>query len=120
VSDFNRVIRGPREPGRPLAASEAQIEEVRALHKDGKSRRFIVGRTGLGERTMRTIIEKKQGKDRTSRKRAFERKLFKDKLRAAAYRSKIKQRDDYLPKRINVHQKTADELIKAAKGLGKR
>jgi hypothetical protein len=69
-----------------LAASEAQIEEVRALHKDGKSRRFIVGRTGLGERTVRTIIEKKQGKDRTSRKRAFERKLFKDKLRAAAYR----------------------------------
>lgn len=51
--------------------------------------------------------------------RLAKRVQFKDKLRAAAYRNKIKQRDDYLPKRINEHQKTADDLIVAAKGLGK-
>jgi len=57
---------------------------------------------------------------RTSRKRALERKRFKDKLRAAAYRSKMRQRNDYLPKRIREQEQRADELIKAAKGLGKR
>jgi hypothetical protein len=32
----------------------------------------------------------------------------------------FRDRDDYLPKRINEHQKIADDLIKTAKGLGKR
>jgi hypothetical protein len=51
--------------------------------------------------------------------RLAKRVQLKDKLRAAAYRNKIKQRDDYLPKRINDQQKTTDDLIMAAKGLGR-
>jgi hypothetical protein len=34
------------------------------------------------------------------------------------YRAKIKARDDYLPKRIAAQEQRADDLIKAAKGLG--
>jgi hypothetical protein len=43
-----------------------------------------------------------------------------DKLRAARYRAKIKQRDEYLPKRITEQAQRTDDPIKAAKGLGKR
>ena len=119
VADFNAMYARKRDPGRPLGASEAQVEEVRRLHAEGKSRRFIAERTGLGERTVRTIIEQKHGKDGTSIKRKFERKQVLDKLRAAAYRSKIKARDEYLPKRIREQEQRADDLIAAAKGLGK-
>ena len=125
VEEFNKLVGkwnarvAPRDPGRPLGASDAQQDEVRKLHKEGRSRRFIAERTGLGERTVRTIIEQKHGKDRTSIKRKFERKQVLDKLRAAAYRAKIKARDEYLPKRIREQERRTDELIAAAKGLGK-
>jgi len=43
-------------------------------------------------------------------------------LRDASQRTpllpKIKARDDYLPKRIAAQEQRADDLIKAAKGLG--
>src|SRR5258707_14445406 len=50
VPKYNAVV-APRGIGRPLAASEAQQREVRALHKVGKSLRVIAGMTGLGLRT---------------------------------------------------------------------
>jgi hypothetical protein len=47
------------------AASEAQ---VRKLHKGGMSLRGIVDETSLGLRTVRTIVEQSENRDRTSRK----------------------------------------------------
>ncbi|HUE72754.1 MAG TPA: hypothetical protein VMP01_17845 [Pirellulaceae bacterium] len=67
--------------------------------------------TGLGERIVRSILA---GSNRTSelRKREF------DRLRAADYRARKKARDG-LPERITEMRKQGDELVKAAKGLGK-
>lgn len=42
--------------GRPLAATEAQIAEVRKLRKAGGSLRDIASQTGLGLQTVRTIL----------------------------------------------------------------
>ncbi len=110
VGPYNRVVR-PRPPGRPLAASDAQVADVMKRRKGGASLRAIVTATGLGLRTIRSILA---GANRTAelRKREF------DKHRAADYRARKKARDG-LPKRITETRKRGDELVKAAKGLGK-
>jgi hypothetical protein len=54
--------------GRPLLASEAQQRDVRKLHKSGKSLRTIVTATGLSFRTVRTIVGRVEGTDRTTRR----------------------------------------------------
>jgi hypothetical protein len=48
---FNRVTGYLRERGRPLAASEAQIETVLTMHKKKLSLRAIAEHTNLGLRT---------------------------------------------------------------------
>ena len=63
VGDYNSTV-APRGLGRPLQASEAQVKEVRKLRKNGASLRSIADQTGLGLRTVRTIVEKDQGADR--------------------------------------------------------
>jgi hypothetical protein len=57
VPEYNAVV-APRDIGRPVAASDAQQTEVMVLHKAGKSLRWIAGATGLGLRTVRTIVDK--------------------------------------------------------------
>ncbi len=115
VGRWNREFAG-RSPGRPLAASETQVDEVRRLRKDGLSLRLIVAETNLGLRTVRTIIEKDAGTDRTSKREAEKRKRMFDKMRAREWRDR-KRSLDQLPKRIAATQRDGDELIKAAKGL---
>ena len=65
VPEWNALVR-PRNVGRPLAASEAQVAEVLKLHKAGGSLRGIADATSLGLATVRTIIGQKNGTDRTT------------------------------------------------------
>ena len=115
VGDYNSTV-APRGLGRPLEASEAQVKNVRRLRKAGKSLRAISTETGLGLRTVRTIVGKDSGTDRTSKRTNLLRKRVFDKLRAAEYRSRKRVRDQ-LPKRITETLKRGEELLKAAKGL---
>ena len=115
VGDYNRTV-APRNFGRPLEASEAQIKKVRQLRKAGKSLRTIAAETGLGLRTVRTIIEKDAGTGRIGKRTNLLRKREIDRLRAAEYRFKKRIRER-LPKRITETWKRGDALIKAAKGL---
>jgi chromosome segregation ATPase len=55
----------PRDIGRPLAASEAQVVQVLKLRKEGTPLRLIVDETGLGLQTVRTIIGRESRSDRT-------------------------------------------------------
>ena len=55
VADFNAKI-APRPVGRPLAASEAQVEAVHKLRKRGGSLRDIAYETGLSLNTVRSIV----------------------------------------------------------------
>ena len=96
---------------------DAQVKEVRKLRKKGLSLRLIAAQTNLGLRTVRTIVEKNQGTDRTSRRTNLLRKRELDRLRSAEYRARKRGRDQ-LPKQIEATLKRGADLIKAAKGLG--
>jgi hypothetical protein len=113
VPDYNATVRH-RNVGRPLQASEAQVEQVLKLHKQGLSLRGIVDETNLGLRTVRTIIDRPDWRDRTSRKH-----LERIKPDVAAERAWLarKRTRDALPKSINATLKTCRELAKEAKGL---
>ena len=116
VGEYNNTV-APRGIGRPLQASEAQVKEVRKLRKRGNSLRAIAKQTGLGLSTVRTIVGKDAGTDRTSKRANLLRKREIDRLRAAEYRAQKRTRD-HLPKRITETRKRGEELVKAAKGLG--
>ena len=116
VGDYNATV-APRGLGRPLQASEAQIKEVRKLRKAGISLRGIAEQTGLGLRTVRTIVGKDAGTDRTSKRTNLLRKREIDRQRAADYRAQKRTRES-LPTRITETKKRGEDLIKAAKGLG--
>ncbi len=116
IGDYNRTV-APRGLGRPLQASDAQVKEVRKLRKAKASLRVIAEQTGLGLRTVRTIIGKDAGTDRTSKRTNHLRKREVDRLKAAEYRVRKRARDS-LPKRITEIQKRGEALVKAAKGLG--
>ncbi len=81
------------------------------------SLRTIAEQTGLGLRTVRTIIDKTVGTDRTGKRTNLLRKREIDRLRAAEYRVRKRARD-LLPKRIAETRKRGEALVKAAKGLG--
>jgi hypothetical protein len=77
-TEFNELVRlwnryiemvGPQPVGRPLQATDAQIDEVRKLRNAGASLRNIATETNLGLRTVRTITGQQDGSDRTSEKR---------------------------------------------------
>ena len=116
VGDYNATV-APRGLGRPLQASDAQVKEVRKLRKAKASLRTIAEQTGLSVRTVRTIVGKDAGTDRTSKRTNHLRKREIDRLRAAEYRVRKRARDQ-LPKRITETLKRGEALVKAAKGLG--
>jgi uncharacterized coiled-coil protein SlyX len=91
------IINGRAQPvGRPLAASEAQVAQVRKLRKAGKSLRWIAEETSLTLSTVRTIVGKTDGSDRTTRKHRD--RIEPDRQQAA--RRKRQRRDgDALPRR---------------------
>jgi hypothetical protein len=113
VPKYNAAI-APRELGRPLAASEAQQRKVLAMRKAGKSLRAIVTVTGLGLRTVRTIIGKADGTDRTARRTNELRKLELHAARMATYRARKRTRDA-LPKRITDLLARGKSLVKRAR-----
>jgi hypothetical protein len=115
VVDFNAVYADRQSPGRPLAATETQCVEVRRLRKRGISLRDIADETSLSLRTIRTIVGRDAGTDRTTIKR-LERL---DPMRAEVISAKARQRSrDALPGRINKALANLADLKKAAKGLG--
>jgi hypothetical protein len=116
VGDYNATV-APRGLGRPLQASDAQVKKVRKLRKAKASLRTIAQQTGLGLRTVRTIVGKDAGTDRTSKRTNLLRRREVDRLKAAEYRVRKRARDS-LPKRITETRKRGEALVKAAKGLG--
>jgi hypothetical protein len=66
VGAFNRNIASVNPVGRPIAASEAQQEQIIRHHKRGQSARWIAEEMTLSRRTVTTIIGKLDGSDRTS------------------------------------------------------
>jgi len=118
VPDYNAMVAvtSERNVGRPLAASEAQCDHVRELREQGMSLRGIAEETSLGLNTVRTIVSKKNGTDRTSIK--YLSRIDPDRARMRMWEAKRQQRNA-LPKRINELLKTNNKLIKEAKGLGR-
>jgi len=117
VTKFNRAV-GDRDIGRPLGADEKQIAEINRRKAAGESLRKIAAATGVRIRTVRTVLEKAAGVDRTTRKRAELRRLEFDRLRAADFRARHKERAN-LPTRIGEALAGAAGILKRAKGLGK-
>ena len=113
VPEWNAFAR-PRNVGRPLAASEAQVAEVLKLHKAGGSLRGIAEDTSLGLATVRTIVAQRNGTDRTTVKHLE--RIDPDRAAAARWRARKRTRDA-LPKRINEALAKGRVLVKEAKGL---
>jgi hypothetical protein len=113
VPQYNAVVRA-RTNGRPLAASEAQQREVLALRKARTSLRAIVRITGLGIRTVRTVIGKADGTDRTTKRTNELRRLELNRAAMASYRARKRSRDA-LPKRVNALLKSGRALVKRAR-----
>jgi hypothetical protein len=110
---------GLQDVGRPLGASDAQVAAVTKLHKQGKSLRAIVDETSLSFRTVRTIVERKQGTDRTTRARRQKiERIEIDKFQRAHWRRQ-KRDGDALPKRVAGVIETGKALVTEAKGLGR-
>lgn len=114
VSDYNTTVADRhRNVGRPLAASEAQCDQVRKLRKVGRSLRDIADETSLGLRTVCTIVAKGNGTDRTTVK--YLQRIDPD--RAAVLRERSQARAiKALPRAINATLKAGRELLKEAKG----
>ena len=111
VSEYNAVVQ-PRPVGRPLEASEAQQVDVLKRRKRGESLQHIADETSLGMQTVRTIIGKANGTDRTTGKHLA--RIKPEDM--AAWRARKRTRDA-LPRRLNAHLKDKAELLKEAKGL---
>jgi DNA-binding CsgD family transcriptional regulator len=115
VPEYNAIVAPTvRGLGRPLAASESQQQEVLELRKAGVSLRAIAERTGLTLRTVRTIVGRKEGTDRTTKRAAELRRLELSRARMNTWRARKRTRDA-LPKRINKTRKRGEELVKVAK-----
>ena len=115
VEEFNRG--GIKRPvGRPLQASEAQCSDVLKMRKRGASLRDIADETSLGLPTVRTIVGKKAGTDRTSSRNL--KRIEIDRLKAAAWKRTVRTIDD-MPRRAHQLVKNRRALLTEAKGLGR-
>ena len=118
VKRLRRLAVLPDRPiGRPLAASEKQRADVLKRRKAGESLRAIAHATNLSVRSVRTVVEKDAGTDRTSKRAKVLRRNEFTRQRAAAFRAR-KKAHDALPRKIEELRKTGAKLIKRAKGLG--
>jgi hypothetical protein len=112
---INRAINAIGNVGRPLAASEAQCATVLKLHKGGRSLRWIAEETSLSFSTVRTIVGKANGTDRTT-------KLHRARIDISGQMASWKRRrrtGDALPRRAQAVVEEGHKLIKEAKGLGR-
>jgi Helix-turn-helix domain of resolvase len=117
VELFNAKLGYGRNVGRPLGASEAQQQQVLKLHKVGHSLREIAEEMSLSLRTVRTVLAKGNGVDRTTIKHLERIDPERAKVKAWEAKRQIRAR---LPKRIHQLRKTGDELLKEAKDLARR
>lgn len=101
--------------GRPLGASEAQVGQAHKLRKAGKSLRWIAEETNLSLRTVRTIVGKHAGTDRTTSKHRG--RIAIDRQEEARW-DRQKRAIDALPRRAQHVVEQGKALIKRAKGLG--
>jgi hypothetical protein len=111
VRDFNHYAVVPQPVGRPIAASEAQQAQIVKHHKAGKSARWIAEEMTLSRRTVTTIIDKRDGTDRTMARR---RQRLGLESKRKDWRPAAMKR---LPKRATAHVEKGRELAKEAKGL---
>ena len=120
VEKYNKLLRItrarvlPRPYGRPLAASDAQRQRILAHRKAGKSLRWIAEEMNLGLQTVRTVIDKKDGVDRTTMDRW--QRIDPD-MRMERDRRRRRKDVDTLRKRIPQLLEESADLIKRAKGL---
>ncbi len=133
VDDYNALVRKwnkylplinskSRPVGRPLAASDAQVQYVQDLRLDGRSLGGIAEDTSLSLDTVRTIVGKMTGSDRNIRKHARRLGLDPVKIereRVATWRRQ-RRAGDALPKRVNALLKASAELRKEARGAKQR
>jgi len=113
VPKYNARV-APRNFGRPLAASEVQRLNVLKLRDSDHSLRDIADEMNLSLRTVRTIVDKRDRKDRGTAARL--QRIAPDRLAIASERASRRARAA-LPGRINAMRKRGAELIKRAKGL---
>jgi hypothetical protein len=117
VPEYNAVVLPRRKVGRPLDASETQCQDVLKRRKAGQSLRTIADETNLGFQTVRTIIAKHSGTDRTSKRELERIELKRDVIRQYQAR---KQSLDALPRRVKHAIEAGEEFLKEARGLAKR
>jgi hypothetical protein len=111
VRRFNAHIATVNPVGRPIAASDAQQEQIIRHHKVGKSSRWIAEEMTLSRRTVTTIIGKLDGTDRTTNAHRLRLGLepkCKDGRPVAMAR---------FPRQATKHLEKGRELLKEAKGL---
>ena len=113
VGRFNKHIARLQPIGRPLGASEAQEADVVKRHKRGESLRNIAEETNLGLRTVRTIVGRANGTDRTTVRRRMRLGLEPKPVSDLSRQRSIKA----LPRRVNALLNDKAELLKEAKGL---
>jgi hypothetical protein len=122
VRDWNkylpRINGEPRNVGRPLEATEAQVAEVLRLRKAGRSLRGIVDDTGLALHTVRTIVAKSNGSDRTTKKHRQRLERIELGQRFAGWKRQ-RRTGDALPRRAQRVVEAGRKLVKEAKGLGR-
>jgi hypothetical protein len=126
VDDWNKLVRdwnrflpvinaSHQNVGRPLLASEAQCADVLRRRKAGESLRGIAEETNLGVGTVRTIIGKHFGVDRTTKKHRHRvERIEIDRAQQAKWKRQRRTGDD-LPKRVTRYVKETAALIKEAK-----
>jgi helix-turn-helix resolvase-like protein len=106
-----------RQPvGRPLAANEAQCATVRKLRKAGRSLRTIAEETNLGINTVRTIVDRVDGSDRTSIRHRERIEIDQKEATTGKRRKRI---GDALPRQAQAVVERGRALLKEAKGLGR-
>jgi hypothetical protein len=129
IDDYNKLARDwnkhlplinrePRNVGRPLAASDAQVIEVQRLRGFGRSLRGIAEDTSLSLDTVRTIVGKIGGRDRTTRKHRSRLEQIDERQHQAEWKRQ-RRTGAALPGRAQHIVEEGRALIKEAKGLGK-
>lgn len=131
LTEFNKLVRdwnkfvprynatiNPKNAGRPLAASDAQVAKVKELRRGGHSLRATAKETGLSLRTVRTILDNAAGKPRDDGKAKELRRREFNRMRAAAFRAR-KRKLEATEKELNRVLKESTRLQKAARGLAR-
>ena len=119
VPEYNEVVaQKKRNFGRPPAASNAQAARVLDLHKADQSLRSIAEDINIGVRSVRTIIDKKDGVDRATQARLE--RIAPDRITTTKQRA-LQRKLAGIPQRLKRLLKDMDRLTadldKRAKGM---